>query len=114
MNVSPKEHHINPIETVLVQPSITADQARRRANGYLTKHVSMYFGATDALFLPLERPIWQVSVVFLRNHLGPVHLAFLDVDANTGEVIPMTDQEIHQLRQRAHAYVTNHTLSTAS
>lgn len=101
-------------ESFVPTSSITGEQARRRANGYLTKSVSMYFGAVDPLFLPLESPIWQVSVIFLRNQLGPVHLGFLDIDAQTGQVVPLTDQQIHQLRQRAHAYVTSHSLSTTA
>lgn len=95
-----------------IAPQVTGDQARRRANGYLTKYVSMYFGATNALFLPLEPPIWQLSVIFRRNQLEPVQLGFLDIDAQTGQVIPLTDQQIHQLRQRAHAYVISHSRST--
>lgn len=107
---SPSESTQNFVSTA----SITEDQARRRANGYLTKAVSMYFGAVDPLFLPLESPVWQISIIFLRNQLGPVHLGFLDVDAQTGQVVPLSDQQIHQLRQRAHAYVTSHSLSTTA
>ena len=97
-------------QEVVAQSTITGDRARRKANGYLTKHVSMFFGAENPVFLPLERPIWQVSVIFLRYHLGPVPLAFLDVDAITGEVIPFTDNQIQELRRRAHAFVKCHSL----
>lgn len=96
------------------QPAITGDRARRKANGYLGMHISMFFGADDPVFFPLERPVWQVSVYFLRYEIGPVKLAFLDVDALSGEVIPFTDSQIQEIRQRANAFVKCHTLQAAS
>lgn len=96
----------------IIHPTLTGDQARRKANGYLTKHASMYFGAVNPIFLPLARPVWQLSVIFLRDQIGPVQLAFLDIDALSGEVIPFTADQIQELRSRAHAFVTCHTLPT--
>lgn len=96
----------------IIHPTLTGDQARRKANGYLTKHVSMYFGAENPIFLPLARPVWQLSIIFLRDQIGPVQLAFVDVDALSGEVLPLTADQIQELRSRAHAFVTCHTLPT--
>ena len=96
-----------------VQPSLTGEQATYKVNGYLTKYVGMYFRAVEPVFLPLERPVWQVLVHFQMYDVGPFPIVFLDVDALTGDVLPLTDDQIDTILDRADALVSAHTPTTA-
>ncbi|MCE7981616.1 MAG: hypothetical protein DYG89_10510 [Caldilinea sp. CFX5] len=73
---------------------ILAEYARRKTNGYLSRKVSLFCSATDGVFIPLVRPIWQFAIRFglpSRGELGI--LGTIDVGACTGEVIPLTNQQ---------------------
>ena len=91
--------------------AISAARAVARANGYLSKYVGVLFGAEDPLFFPLVHPIWQVSITFKMNDIGPFTVGLLDIDAATGEVFPLPQQQIALIQERTDAYLTNHTLS---
>ncbi len=91
--------------------AISAARAVARANGYLSKYVGVLFGAADPLFFPLTHPIWQVSITFKMNEIGPFIVWLLDVDAVTGEVLPLSEQQIQLIQERTDAYLTRRTLS---
>lgn len=104
LTVVPPREDPKEEQHVSLPTSITGEEARLKANGYLTKHVGMFFGATSPLFLPLDKPVWQLTIFFQRYGIGPVQLAFLDVDAETGQVIPLTDAQIQRTQGRARAF----------
>ena len=103
-----------PQKSQLVTPALTGEQATRKANGYLTMYVGMFFGATDPVLLPLTRPIWQVLVYFQMYDIGPFNVGFLDVDAMTGVVSPIADEQIETILDRADAFVKGHPSTTAT
>ena len=103
INISEQEIAVLP--EIAVAPSISADQAIAKASRYLAMYVSTLFGATDAVLLPLDRLTWQVLVYFKQPYMAPFKTAFLDIDAETGEVVtPYTEDEIETLLDRADAY----------
>ncbi|MEZ4727564.1 MAG: hypothetical protein R3E79_10570 [Caldilineaceae bacterium] len=93
---------------------VLAEYARRKLNGYLSREVSLFCSATEGVFIPLARPIWQFAIRFglpKRGELGI--LGTVDIDARTGEVIPLTNQQIKRMRVRANAIVEFQTQTAA-
>lgn len=113
MGISALEIAQKPLENVRHEPKITEEQATYKANNYLTKYVSVSFGAANPVLLPLERLTWQVEIYFQLPRMARFSLAFLDVDAETGEVVPFTDEQIDNYLYRANAYAKRHASSSA-
>ena len=98
-----RSQHSLPVDA---QGYVLAEYARRRANGYLSMEVSLFCSATDGVFIPLARPIWQFAIRFSLPRLGELGiLGTLDVDARAGEIIPLTTKQIKRMRVRADALV---------
>lgn len=94
---------------------VLAEYARRKANGYLSKEISLFCSATDGVFIPLTCPIWQFAIRFGLPRLGELGiLGTLDVDARTGEPIPLITEQIERMRVRADAIVEFHTPTAAA
>jgi hypothetical protein len=73
---------------------VVGEYARREADGYLGDTIGMFFNAIDPTFLSINPSRWQVTIIFRRYHLGPFTLGIIDVDAQTGEPIPLTPKQI--------------------
>jgi hypothetical protein len=84
---------------------VLGEYARRRAEAYLGDQIGMFFNAADPVFVPSNPPRWQVTVVFKRYHRGPFTLGIMDVDAETGEPIPLSKLQLKRICERAHALV---------
>lgn len=94
---------------------VLSEYARRKANGYLGMEVSLSCDATDGVLIPLARPIWQFAIRFNLPRLGELGiLGTLDVDARSGEIIPLTTKQIKRMRVRADALVEFHTQTAAA
>ena len=94
---------------------VLAEYARRTANGYLSMEVSLFCYATDAVLIPLARPLWQFAIRFGLPHLGELGLlGLLDVDAQSGDPIPLSTEQIERMRVRADALVEFQTQPTAA
>jgi hypothetical protein len=94
---------------------VLSEYARRKANGYLSMDISLFCSASDGVFIPLERPIWQFAIRFGMPRFGELGLlGTLDVDAQTGEPVALTNKQIRQMRARADAIVEFRTQTTAA
>jgi hypothetical protein len=82
------------------QGYVLGEYTRKRADRYLGDQIGMYFDATDPVFVPGDSPRWQVTIVFKRCDLGPFTLGVMDVDAKTGEPIPLTKTQLKRIRER--------------
>lgn len=96
------------------RPTLSAARANAKANGYLSKYVGVLFGAEEPVFLGLARPVWQLSITFKMNDIGPFLVGLLDVDAITGEVLPLSAEQILIIQERTDAYLKRRTLSPAT
>lgn len=81
--------------------------AKRRANVYLAMHVTMMtLPGTPSLVL-CNRPVWRFPVYFNYPRLGEIGtLGSIEVDAQTGEVIQLTPEQIVTMQERANAIAT--------
>ncbi len=76
---------------------ISAAHARRKANGYLCLDVGLFFGATDPVYVEGDPPLWQVTIEITMPRARPVTLGTLDVYAQTGDIVPLSTQQIELL-----------------
>jgi hypothetical protein len=94
---------------------VLAEYARRKADAYLGMEISLFCNATDGVLIPLDRPLWQFALRFGLPRLGELGiLGTLDVDARTGEPLPLTRYQINRMRARANALVEFQTQPTTA
>ena len=96
-----------------VSPVFSADDARRRANSYLVSCVSTGYRGINPELIPLTPLVWQLVIQYKVPTLPPIRVGFLEVNAQTGEVIPLSPTQIEIIRERACAYLTANAPSTA-
>ncbi len=97
------------------QGYVLSEYARRKANGYLSMDISLFCSASDGVFIPLAHPIWQFAIRFGLPRFGELGiLGTLDMDAQTGEPIPLTTEQIERMRARADALVEFRTQTAAA
>jgi hypothetical protein len=76
--------------------------ARRRASGYLAKEVALFLTAGEPTLVLGEPPCWKIPAVFrLRGVWELASVGVIDVDARTGQVIPLTEETLKSMRTRA-------------
>jgi hypothetical protein len=82
----------------IVRPS-----AQMLANGYLADHVSLFAKADRPVWVAGDRPVWRAPVFLRLRGRGRVcDLGTVEVDAQTGMVVPLTNQQLQAMRKRAH------------
>lgn len=97
------------------QVQISPTVAWRRANRYLTLEVAMEFQPGDPILLWGERPIWRLPIQLHLPELGPLAtVGTVEIDASTGQVLPLSIEQIDQMRNRAHDLVTRLTSPATS
>jgi hypothetical protein len=87
------------------QGYVLGEYARRQASGYLDDEISMFYSGADPVFVSTDPPVWQVTIVFKMYDQGPFTLGMMDVDARTGEPIPLAVEQIEQIRERTCAII---------
>jgi len=101
-------HHLTEI-------SISALEARRVADKYLTLHVGIAFSATEPVFVPLEQPVWQFTIRFRLPRLGTLAMmGTIDVAAETRKVCVLSKKRIQEIQKRANAIVEYSTSTPAA
>ena len=87
--------------------SISPALAKRRANGYLSMDVAMAIVADDPVLVWDERPVWRLQAHLLLPDWGRIaQVGTVDVDAMTGDVIPLSPPQISEMQQRANDLAT--------
>lgn len=69
--------------------------ARIKAKNWISDRVGLKVGAEGGLFIPLEPPVWRFAICY--HALGP--LAVLDVNAQTGQVTPLSDEQLQAIQE---------------
>ena len=86
--------------------AVSPDQARRRANGFLSREVALFAEADTPVLMLGSRPIWRMNVHLMLRGKGDLgQIGILDVDAVTGEVIPLSEQQIREIQIHARTIV---------
>lgn len=76
--------------------------AKRNVKAYLGRHVSIFAQPADEpQWIAEEPPYWRVSVLFRQNNAAlPLSLGYIDVDAITGTVVPLTALQLQAMQRR--------------
>ena len=105
---------IAPTNGVQTEPlRISAEDARRRANSYLVGYVSTGYRGIEPELVQLDPPVWQLVIQYKVPTLPSIRVGFLDVNAVTGEALPLTNDQIEKIRERARAFLTINAPPTA-
>jgi hypothetical protein len=91
------------LDGITTSPAVQQTDAQRVAHAYVMAHIDPTFEVVDGVKYyskPLEREIWRF---FVRCMHGPV--GAIRVDAQTGEVIRLTEDEIRAVREKAAIFV---------
>lgn len=88
--------------------------ARIKANMWVSNHVDLKVGAEGGIWVPLDEPIWRYSIYYrtAESNLSPI--GAIDVDAQSGCVIPLHLQELQTLQVCVRAAKQHQALATAA
>lgn len=82
--------------------SVSPDIARRRANGYLGMNVAMSILAGEPALVPSNPPVWRMTANLHLPEFGFVAtVGFIEIDAVTGKVLPLSFEQITTMQDRA-------------
>lgn len=92
---------------------VSPREAQRTANGYLSMDVAMAIVADEPILVWGERPVWRMTTSLLLTEWGRVaQVGTIDVDAMTGDIIPLTPAKIEATQDRANELAGRLTLET--
>jgi hypothetical protein len=95
--------------------AILRPAAQITANGYLSDYVSLFAKTERPVLITGDRPLWRATVFLrLRGHGRVCDLGVIDVDAQTGEVMPLSQKQLQAMRKRAHDAAERTTLAAAT
>ena len=88
--------------------AVSPNHARRTANGFLAGHVAMMVGGGQPTLVVDQTPVWRVPAVLKLPAVGDVStVGAVDIDAQTGDLIPPAPNEITRMQELAHALATH-------
>ncbi len=94
---------------------VSPTTARRRAAAFLAAQVKMMVLAGEPVLIWGEPPIWRVPACLHLPGLGEVStVGSVDVDALTGQILPLAPNQIMIMQRRADDIATRFTLPAAS
>lgn len=80
-------------------PTVSQDEAQRAANEYVAAHIDPAFevaGGEHYFSERAGRTLWRFTI---RCEHGPLH--GVQVDGQTGEVVPLSEEQVQVVRERA-------------
>jgi hypothetical protein len=92
---------------------LSAEAARRQANGYLVQYVSTGYRGVNPEFITATPPVWQVIIQYKVPTLPPIRVGYLEINAQSGAVIPLSAAQIATIRERAREYLAANAPSPA-
>ena len=86
--------------------AVSPDSARRKANGYLTMHVSMALLAGKPVLVLNHRPVWRIPLEMKLDNTGHVAtFGMIEVDAQTREITPLTPHQIRMIQDQVNELI---------
>ena len=83
---------------------IGSQTARRKVSGWLVREVGNLLMGGDPEYVSGERPVWRVPVIVTHGRKG--HATFVDVDAQTGDLL-ITEGSSQKVLADVQAFVAN-------
>lgn len=79
--------------------TVGALEAQRTANSYLLTTVASGVETASPILIPDDLPIWRMRAQLCQRE-RTVGVGAIDVDARTGQVVPLTAAQIEDMRDR--------------
>ncbi|MCB0153392.1 MAG: hypothetical protein KDF65_01255 [Anaerolineae bacterium] len=96
------------------QINVSPTVARRKANGFLAGYISMMVSAEQPTLRLSDTPFWQVPAVLTLPGLGETAVVgTIKVDAQSGNIIPLSPPQIKQMQELGYAIATHFASSPA-
>jgi hypothetical protein len=94
---------------------ISADEARRRVNGFLLNNLSHLTVSDRETELVIgERVYWRTTINHTLPGFGPIgKIGTIDVDVETGEIQPVLPEQLEEMKRRAKALASSYPLDTS-
>ena len=94
---------------------VSADEARRKVNGFLLNNLSyLTIGERQPELVVGERVCWRVAVNHTLPGFGALgRIGMIDVDVETGELQPVSPEQLEEMKRRAKALAARYPLDTA-
>ena len=87
--------------------------ARRIANGFLTGYVTMMVSGGQPTLILQKQPFWRVPAILTLPKVGEVStLGCIDINAQTGNIIPLSSQQINRMQEIANVIAAYYSSST--
>ncbi len=93
---------------------ISPNVARRKANGFLAGYVSMMAlaGQPTLILSEGEPPLWRVPATLRLPKFGEIGLlGMVEVNAQTGQLVALSHEQIVLMQELAHVIVAHFTMS---
>lgn len=88
--------------------------ARIKASLWISNRIDLKVGAEGGVLLPLENPIWRFSIYYRTVDYNLTPLGILNVDAQSGQVIPLTDPQLQSIQECVRAAKRHQALAPAA
>ncbi len=87
--------------------TIPPDTARRRANGYFAQEVALFIIAGEPVLALGDTSVWRIPAILRLRGFGEVAaVGSIDINAHTGEPLPLSKEQITDIRKRANELAT--------
>jgi hypothetical protein len=87
--------------------TIPPDKARRQANGYFAQEIALFIIAGEPVLVLADTSVWRIPAVLRLRGFGEVAtIGSIDINAHNGELIPLSKEQIQQIRRRANELAT--------
>ncbi len=111
----PERGPLKVLLEVSAEIKISADEARRKANGFLLNHLSyLTLGEHQPELVVGERVVWRVAVNHTLPGFGAIgRIGTIDVDVESGEIQPVSPEQLEEMKQRAKILAGGYPLHTS-
>ncbi len=94
---------------------ISAEDARRKVNGFLLNNLSYLTVAERQPELVVgEKVFWRIAVNHTLPGFGVIgKIGVIDVDVETGEIQPVAPEQLEEMKRRAKTLATSYPLDTS-
>ena len=88
--------------------------ARIKASLWISNQIDLKVGADGGVLLPGEQSLWRFSIYYRTSARNLSPLGMIDVDAQSGQIIPLRDQQLQTIQECVRAAKRHQALAPAA
>jgi hypothetical protein len=111
----PERGPLNVRLEVSTDIKVSADEARRKVNGFLLNNLShLMLSERQPELVVGERVVWRVAVNHTLPGFGALgRIGTIDVDVESGELQPVSPEQLEEMKHRAKTLAGRYPLDTS-